>query len=152
MSSIQEEVNTALRNAWNLPEGTTFPPPLHEALNLRWTAHEPKRHLQATCVFPESWAAFDGVGGGGLGAAFETVAQSFACLLAHKRCALLNLECTTLRHLKPGAGEVEIETQIRATRKSVVFIEGVLRDHERQVLAHASATYAALKSDRPNGE
>ncbi len=151
MSEIHDQVNDTLRQAWGLDAGDGYPPPLHQTLQLKWTAYEPKRLLHADCVFPDSWASVAGIESGCLNAAFEIVAGAFASLLAHKRCMTLTMECTALRQLR-GAGEpILVEVQLRATRKAIVFVEGTLRDQERQVLANASATFAARKGDKRDG-
>ncbi len=152
MNELHEQVNDALQEAWGISEGEAFPPPLHKTLQLRWTAFEPKRLLHAGCTFPDSWAGAGGsIESGCLGAAFEVVASAFACLLAHKRCMTLTTECTALRHLRSPSEPIIIEVQIRATRKSIVFVEGTVRDQEKQVLANASATFAARKGDKRDG-
>jgi acyl-coenzyme A thioesterase PaaI-like protein len=147
MPETMEEVNEALRAIWAGEPGAVYPPPIHQRLGFRWTEYEPKRQLIATAVFPAEMAGpYATVENGAALSAVESVGLALACLLAHKRCITLTLESTFLRQLNVDGGLVTIETQIRATRKSVVYIEAVLRGADRHPALYASATYVALKS------
>lgn len=147
MSATHEEVNEALRVIWGAEAGPDFPPPIHQRLGFRWTEYEPKRQLHGTAVFaPDTAGPYATVENGAALAAVESAGLALACLLAHKRCITLTLESTFLRQLNVDGGLVTIETQIRATRKSVVYIESVLRGADRHPALYASASYVALKT------
>lgn len=147
MSATHEDVNEALEALWSGEPGAVFPPPAHQRFGFHWTEYEAKRQLHATAVFPpDSAGPYATVENGIALAAVESVGLALACLLAHKRCITLTLESTFLRQLNVDGQHATIETQIRATRKSVVYIEALLRGADRHPALHASMSYVALKS------
>jgi acyl-coenzyme A thioesterase PaaI-like protein len=146
VSEVHAEVNEALRAAWGIEPDAAFPPASHQRLNLAWNAYEPKRTLLATVRFPADAAGAQAtIDHGQALAAFETAAHAFACLTAHKRCVTLTMEGQFLRQLTADGEPVSVEIQIRATRKSIVFVEGVVKGADRHPALFASASFAALK-------
>lgn len=147
MSDVHEEVNAALQTVLGPEADGSFPPPFQQAVGIRWTAYEEKRLLHAEASVPADLSGAHLVWTMGLcSALFEWVALSFAQLLAHKYCMTLNLEFSGMRHAIADGAPLSIEVQIRATRKSIVFVEGVIKTSTRETVLHASASFAALKS------
>lgn len=143
---VHHEVSAELQQVLGL-EGEQSPPNFQRALAIRWTAYEAKRFLHAEASLPQELAGPHAVWTmGTCTALFEWVALCFAQLLAHKHCMTLNMEMSGIRHPHADGLPLIIETQIRATRKSIVFVEGVVKAGDRQTVLHASASFAALKS------
>jgi acyl-coenzyme A thioesterase PaaI-like protein len=154
MLESHQEVNAALQQVLGL-DAANFPPPFQRTLGYRWTAYEAKRFLHAEVDLPKELAGPHAVWTMGTCAGvWEWVALTFAQLIAQRHCMTLTFEFSGLRHPHADGQPLTVEAQIRATRKSIIFVEGVVRGADRQVVLNASASFAALKSrpgDRDQG-
>lgn len=152
MTDVHEEILEALNAAWGNEPGTEAPP-LHQFLQLQWHSYEHKRYLNAEVILPAAHTGpFASIETGIAAAAVETVAVALACIAANKRCITLTCEYTAMKQAIADGLPVSIEAQTRATRKSIVFVEGVLKDRDRKTMLHLSATFAALKTKRPHDD
>lgn len=126
-----------------------IPPPSFRHLEGRVIEYLPGVAIQCIFPVPVHYANPAGlVPGGMLTAMFDTCFSPLALLVTHRGCSSLNINTTFLRPVKADAGEVTVEARVRATTRSLLFLEGRVTNQEGRTAATATSTLLIQGGDR----
>ncbi len=130
-------------------EGLEIPPKCFVDMGAEFVDHEPGKSLRVRFPVYERYAGPTGfMQGGILTAAFDNAYGPFSYLTARAPCASITIDTHFLRPVQADGTEVvEVEVNLRARTRSLLFIEGECYNSRGKVVA-ASTTTMAIVSKR----
>ena len=124
------------------PEGVPYdvPPPMLEALDLRFVRYEPSRYLAAAVPALEKYSNAMGLMTGGIvAAAIDLTFGVFASIVAGRPCVTLSQTTHYLRRLDAADDtEYAVEVSLRRKTGGHLFLEGRALNLDRKLVVTAS--------------
>ena len=148
MAESHEEVLAAYAEAAGLDTAPDLPPAA-EALGIKFTDYEPKKHLFAVFPAEPRWAGFGGaIEPGCIAMASCLTAGMLAELLAKKPCLQLTSDAMSVKSLTADGRWILLEARLKATRGSVIFCEVTIKDADAKLAGRVTCEFAARKTSK----